>query len=84
MIYSGDVDGAVPLIGTRQWLKKLNLPVAANYTSWTIEEGQVSGYKEQYEGLLFVTVKGAGHMVPEFKPPEAFHMINNWLHDIPL
>lgn len=84
MIYSGDVDGAVPLIGTRQWLKKLNLPVASNYTAWTIEEGQVSGYKEQYEGLLFVTVKGAGHMVPEFKPPEAFHMINNWLHDIPL
>ena len=84
MIYSGDVDGAVPTIGTRQWIKKLNIPVLEEYQPWTIEEGQVSGYKEQYQGLLFVTVKGAGHMVPEFKPPEASHMINNWLHDIPL
>lgn len=45
MIYSGDVDGAVPTIGTRQWIAKLDLPVVDPYQSWTIEEGQVSGYK---------------------------------------
>jgi serine carboxypeptidase-like clade 2 len=68
LIYSGDVDGAVPTIGTRKWIKKLvaqlSMETVESYKPWTIVEGQVAGYKEIYEGLEFVTVKGTGHMVP--------------------
>jgi len=44
LVYSGDVDGSVPTIGTRKWLAKLNLPLKNEFRSWTIAEGQVSGY----------------------------------------
>lgn len=39
LIYSGDVDGSVPTIGTREWIAKLDLPVVQGYTPWTIEQG---------------------------------------------
>lgn len=74
LIYSGDTDGAVPTIGTREWINKLNLGYQKMYTQWYVND-QVAGFYENYNGLTLVTVKGAGHMVPQFKPPQAHHML---------
>ena len=39
----------------------------------------------EYEGLFtFASVHGAGHMVPEDKPEEAYHLIFNWMFDRPI
>eukprot|EP00358_Blepharisma_japonicum_P002525 CAMPEP_0202945448 /NCGR_PEP_ID=MMETSP1395-20130829/6474_1 /ASSEMBLY_ACC=CAM_ASM_000871 /TAXON_ID=5961 /ORGANISM="Blepharisma japonicum, Strain Stock R1072" /LENGTH=320 /DNA_ID=CAMNT_0049645489 /DNA_START=385 /DNA_END=1347 /DNA_ORIENTATION=+ len=81
MVYSGDVDGSVPFIGTRQWINSLNLDVKQPYASWYVDE-QVAGYYIEYEGLTWVTVKGAGHMVPQWKRPQAWHMVNSWLSGV--
>ena len=78
MIYSGDCDGAVPFTGTRQWIRNLNLPITTPYHQWYYDE-QVAGYATQYRGLTFVTVKGAGHIVPQLKRPQALKMINAFL-----
>jgi carboxypeptidase C (cathepsin A) len=78
LIYSGDVDGAVPTIGTRQWIRSMNLAVLEPYRSWFVNE-QVAGYTILYSGLRLVTVKGAGHMVPQWKPAQAQHMLLAWL-----
>ena len=78
MIYSGDVDGAVPTIGTRMWIRKMNLAILEPYRSWFVNE-QVAGYTIGYSGLRLVTVKGAGHMVPQWKPAQAHHMLLSWL-----
>lgn len=78
LIYSGDVDGAVPTIGTRMWIRNLNLGILEPYRSWMVNE-QVAGYTIQYTGLRLVTVKGAGHMVPQWKPAQAHHMLLSWL-----
>ena len=78
LVYSGDTDGSVPFIGTRQWINKLALPILNSYHSWYYDE-QVAGYAVEYRGLTFVTVKGAGHIVPQFKRPQAHFMINAWL-----
>jgi carboxypeptidase C (cathepsin A) len=32
----------------------------------------------------FITVRGAGHMVPEFRPLEAAEMMRRWLASEPL
>ena len=77
-MYSGDTDGSVPFVGTREWIWKLNLGEVQDYRSWYVDE-QVAGYYEIYEGLTFVTIKGAGHMVPQFKPPQAHYMFNKFL-----
>lgn len=68
MIYSGDVDGIVPTTGTRMWVEGLGLPVRVPWTPW-LSPGpgqlppQVGGYVTEYDGLMFATVRGAGHMV---------------------
>lgn len=78
LIYSGDTDGAVPLIGTRNWIRNLNLQIVEPYRSWYYDE-QVAGYTILYSGLRLVTVKGAGHMVPQDKPAQAHQMLMSWL-----
>ena len=79
LIYSGDIDGAVPVIGTRNWIRNLNLQINEPYRSWYYNE-QVAGYTIQYSGLRLVTVKGAGHMVPQDKPGQAHKMLMSWLY----
>ena len=77
-IYSGDVDGSVPFTGTRKWIQSLGLDVVKEYNSWYVNE-QVAGYFEEYKGLTFLTIKGAGHMVPQWKRPQAHYFFNKFI-----
>jgi len=82
--YSGDIDGAVPTKGTKNWIKTMNWTQTDMWTPW-FYNGQIGGYFEEYEGLFtFASVHGAGHMVPEDKPEEAYHLIFNWMFDRPI
>ncbi|GJR22600.1 peptidase S10, serine carboxypeptidase, alpha/beta hydrolase fold protein [Tanacetum coccineum] len=73
LIFSGDHDMRVPHIGgTHDWIKSLNLTITdSNWDAW-YSNGQVAGYKTTYThnnySLVFATVKGGGHTVPEYKP----------------
>jgi carboxypeptidase C (cathepsin A) len=79
--YSGDTDGAVPTAGTQAWIATLGWNTTSEWKQYTVE-GQVAGYWEAYEGnLTFGTVHGAGHMAPQFKPPQTYHLVFNWLFD---
>jgi len=80
MFYSGDTDGAVPTYGTKRWIKELGWDVKADWRPW-LTDGQVSGYIEQYDGLDFITVKGTGHMAPQWKRQEVTSMITNWISE---
>jgi carboxypeptidase C (cathepsin A) len=80
LIYSGDTDAAVPVNGTQKWISNLNLPIISAWRAWKTDDlNNVAGYRTIYKGLTFVTVKGTGHMVPQWKPKEAFHMLNCFL-----
>ncbi|KAK1292782.1 Serine carboxypeptidase-like 33 [Acorus calamus] len=81
---SGDSDGRVPVIGTRSCIEDLNLEIKNEWRSW-FNDKQVGGRILEYEGLKFVTVRGAGHLVPLNKPSEALAMINTYLlnQDLP-
>ena len=79
--YSGDTDGAVPAIGTQNWIATLGWDVTSEWKQYMVQ-GQVAGYWESYEGgLTFGTVHGAGHMAPQFKPPQTYHLVFNWMFD---
>jgi carboxypeptidase C (cathepsin A) len=84
MFYSGDTDGAINTYATKRWIEDLNWDTKVNgsWAAWKTD-GQVSGYVTQYEGLDFVTVKGVGHMAPQWARKPVFEMINNWIHNIP-
>ena len=77
-MYSGDVDMCLPFTGTEAWTASLQLPVKRQWQQWHCE-GQVAGFTVAYSGLDYVTVRGAGHMVPQLKPAEAFQMFSRWL-----
>ena len=38
---------------------------------------------EKYDGLDFVTVKGVGHMAPQWARQPMQDMITSWIHDEP-
>ncbi|CAJ1940772.1 unnamed protein product [Sphenostylis stenocarpa] len=77
-IYSGDADGRVPVIGTRCCVEALGLPLKSGWRTW-YHDNQVGGRIEEYEGLTYVTVRGAGHLVPLNKPSQALSLIHSFL-----
>lgn len=42
-------------------------------------DSQVAGYIEERDGLTFATIHGVGHMAPQWKRPETYHLIFNWI-----
>ena len=40
LVFSGDVDGIVPVIGTRRWLASLQLPILKEWRPWYSHTGE--------------------------------------------
>ena len=70
----------VSYVETERSLAKLNLTVVNEWHPWNISDQQVGGWVTEYEGLTFATVKGAGHMVPQYRPESAFAMFTRFLN----
>ncbi|KAK1261985.1 Serine carboxypeptidase-like 34 [Acorus gramineus] len=83
-IYSGDIDGDVPVTSTRYSLNKLGLKITRDWTPW-YNHMQVGGWTINYDDLTFVTVRGAGHEVPLFAPKQSLQLIEHFLanRDLP-
>uniref|UniRef100_A0A0M3HH57 Serine carboxypeptidase n=1 Tax=Ascaris lumbricoides TaxID=6252 RepID=A0A0M3HH57_ASCLU len=45
---------------------------------------QIAGFKTIYEGLTFVTVRGAGHMAPQWRAPQMYYVIQQFLLNHPI
>lgn len=86
-VYSGDVDAIVPYWGSRQWIASLGMTVSKPWRAWlTPDNNQAGGFIQEYANgqFTFITVRGAGHMVPGTQPKRAFHMINHIVNGDPL
>ncbi|KAM3139730.1 hypothetical protein pb186bvf_008188 [Paramecium bursaria] len=87
-IYSGDVDANVPITGTLEWIqqlvKELKLDETDFWRSWhydglTSTEQQVGGFTWGFQNLRFLSVLGAGHEVPFWKPLSAQVLFEGFL-----
>ncbi|CAL5353378.1 unnamed protein product [Camellia sinensis] len=79
LIYSGDHDMCVPYTGSEAWTRSVGYKIVDEWRPWG-SNGQVAGYVQGYENnLTFLTVKGSGHTVPEYKPREALDFYSRWL-----
>ena len=52
-------------------------------TAWKFDK-QIAGFKTLYEGLTFITVRGAGHMAPQWRAPEMQYAIQQFLLNHPI
>ncbi|GLT71094.1 hypothetical protein SLA2020_431350 [Shorea laevis] len=77
-IYSGDTDAVVPVTSTRFAVNKLNLTVNTTWRPW-YSSTEIGGYVVGFDGLTFITIRGAGHTVPSYQPERALTMISSFL-----
>ena len=93
-VYSGDHDANVPITGTLKWIKMMKdnngIPVVEPWREWWTQglhkhEDQMAGLVWKLQGFTFVTVKGAGHMVPTDKPKQAQVLLESFIsgNDLP-
>lgn len=76
---SGDHDMCVPFTGSEAWTRSVGYKIVDEWRAWIVNN-QVAGYIQGYEhNLTFLTIKGAGHTVPEYKPREALEFYSRWL-----
>lgn len=84
LIFSGDHDLCVPYTGSAAWTRSLGYKIVDAWRPWMLGH-QVAGYLQGYDyNLTFLTIKGAGHTVPEYKPREALAFYSRWLNGNPI
>lgn len=86
LIYAGDTDGCVPYVGTEKWTRSLNYTVINDWHQWFSKpsydkDEHKAGYAVTFDKFQFVTVNGAGHMVPTFQPGFAYELYNKFLNN---
>jgi len=83
LVYNGDTDGCVNFMGSQNCVAAVGNDVEKAWHPWHYTNAagpQVAGYVTQYaKNLTFITVRGAGHMVPQWKPQEALIMLDTFL-----
>ena len=78
-VFSGTDDAVLSTLGTMRWINKLKFTVDIKWRQWKVNE-QVSGYVQKYkEGLVIITIKGAGHMVPQDQSASTFNLVNAFI-----
>lgn len=81
LVYNGDTDPAITSFATANWTCNLGLDEIEHWEPWTIDGcQQMGGYVTRYEGDFdFLTIRGAGHMVPTYKPAATFTFMKAWI-----
>ena len=69
LIYSGDTDTCVNTLWSQWWTSELGIPEQESWRGWTMDnETAMAGYVTRYANDFdFLTVRGAGHMVPQMQ-----------------
>ena len=83
LVYNGDTDPAITSFATANWTSYLGLEEIEHWRPWTSDGcQQMGGYVTRYEGEFdFLTIRGAGHMVPTYKPIASFAFMKAWIQN---
>ena len=73
MVYNGDVDAGINILVSQWFVDNFSLPIIKDYGQWYIDQ-QVGGWSIYYDRISFVTIRGAGHEVPKYRPQESLKM----------
>jgi len=81
LIYNGDADPSLNSFYAQNWTSAVGLPEVEPWRPWTRDgKTKMGGFVTRYaHDFDFLTIRGAGHMVPEYKPEAAFVMLKSFL-----
>jgi serine carboxypeptidase-like clade 1 len=81
LVYNGDTDPAITSFATQNWTSHLGFDEDQHWRPWTVDGCErMGGYVTRYKGMFdFVTIRGAGHMVPTYKPAATFAFMKAWI-----
>ncbi|KAB1262288.1 Lysosomal protective protein [Camelus dromedarius] len=87
LLYNGDVDMACNFMGDEWFVDSLNQKMEVQRRPWLVNYGdsgeQIAGFVKEFSHIAFLTIKGAGHMVPTDKPQAALTMFSRFLNKQP-
>ncbi|XP_040104811.1 lysosomal protective protein isoform X2 [Oryx dammah] len=87
LLYNGDVDMACNFMGDEWFVDSLNQKMEVQRRPWLVDYGesgeQIAGFVKEFSHIAFLTIKGAGHMVPTDKPQAALTMFSRFLNKQP-
>lgn len=83
LVYNGDTDPSITSFAAQDWTSGLGLQEIEPWRPWTVDGcRRMGGYVTRYEGSLdFLTIRGAGHMVPTYKPDSSFTFLKAWIEN---
>jgi len=82
LVYNGDTDPSINSFEAQNWTSSLGFTPTQTWRPWTLDGcRRVGGYVTRYgnDRFDFLTIRGSGHMVPQFKPAQAFEFLQRWL-----
>jgi serine carboxypeptidase-like clade I len=89
LLYNGDTDPCINSYNTQKWTAAVGQPETEAWRPWTIDgKARMGGYVTRYAtdgagSFDFLTIRGSGHMVPEYEPRSAKTMLEYWLSGEP-
>jgi len=87
LIYNGDADACVPWIGNYEWVRSMNIPESNPWSPWMVnyqDRQWTGGFVVDYgSNFSFLTIKHAGHMVPQYEPEAAITFFTNFIQNKP-
>jgi carboxypeptidase C (cathepsin A) len=79
LLYSGNVDAVVPYVETEEYIKQIGWQQTSPKKNLVNARGSLMGWQIEYDGLTYVIINGAGHMVPSDKPHAAYEMFKSFI-----
>merc|ERR1712039_236291 len=81
LIHGGDTDPGLNSFLGQNWTAGLGLTETQAWRPWTRDgKLKMGGYVTRYEGNFdYLTIRGSGHMVPEYKPEAATVLLRSFI-----
>merc|ERR1711862_418436 len=81
LIYNGDTDPYLNSFRGEWFALQLGLDETESWRPWTVDgKMRMGGFVTRYVGGLdYLTIRGSGHMVPEYKPEASLTFLSSWL-----
>jgi len=81
LIYNGDTDPAITSFAAQNWTSQLGFKENEAWRPWTLDGcRRMGGYVVRYNRSFdYLTIRGAGHLVPRYKPAAAIAFFKAWI-----